>query len=418
MRISKDNWAIFSVKTREPRIDPKPPYQRGPVWSLSQRQLFIDSILRGFDIPKLYLSRISNTPYQYEVVDGQQRLRAIWAFYRGEYPLSNDADPIGKTEIAGKKFDELSDDLKDVFEGYNLSIIIFEDSLDEEIEEMFVRLQNGVPLNSAEKRNAIYGAMRDFVRETINSHPFFTESLAFANRRYSHDELLAQMTLLEFRGHLTTVKHEQLKDIYGEKRVFSKADDRKASKIKRVLAFLREAFPRRMPELGKTNALSLYVLASSLLDKYAITHRAPEFGTWFIGFEANRREDEAKEGDSRSADLTAYQLALIQQSASQTALEQRHKVLLESLVSTLENLQLLDDQRQFTEEQRKVIFYKYDKKCVNPFDNPDCSVTCDWDNFHADHKVPHSAGGKTVVSNGQLLCVSCNLKKGNRPQAA
>ena len=34
--------------------------------------------------------------------------------------------------------------------------------------------------------------------------------------------------------------------------------------------------------------------------------------------------------------------------------------------------------------------------------------------FHADHKFPFSAGGSTVLLNGQALCPSCNLKKGNK----
>lgn len=33
-------------------------------------------------------------------------------------------------------------------------------------------------------------------------------------------------------------------------------------------------------------------------------------------------------------------------------------------------------------------------------------------NFHADHVVPHSKGGQTVLGNGQALCAECNLKKG------
>jgi superfamily II DNA or RNA helicase len=37
--------------------------------------------------------------------------------------------------------------------------------------------------------------------------------------------------------------------------------------------------------------------------------------------------------------------------------------------------------------------------------------------FHADHVVPFSKAGKTVLLNGQALCASCNLKKGNRTMA-
>ena len=69
MNINMIPWPLYSVRTRETKIDPKPAYQRGPVWSLNQKQLFIDSILRGFDIPKLYLRRINKHPYEYESWD-------------------------------------------------------------------------------------------------------------------------------------------------------------------------------------------------------------------------------------------------------------------------------------------------------------------------------------------------------------
>ena len=32
--------------------------------------------------------------------------------------------------------------------------------------------------------------------------------------------------------------------------------------------------------------------------------------------------------------------------------------------------------------------------------------------FHADHVIPHTKGGKTILGNGQTLCPGCNLKKG------
>jgi 5-methylcytosine-specific restriction endonuclease McrA len=39
-------------------------------------------------------------------------------------------------------------------------------------------------------------------------------------------------------------------------------------------------------------------------------------------------------------------------------------------------------------------------------------VKVGWDHWHADHKVPHSKGGKSIVSNGQVACADCNFSKG------
>ena len=260
-------WAAMSLVIENPKLIRNQRIKEVQFGLFRLNNFLLTHYSEGFDIPKIYLTGASNSAYEYEVVDGQQRIRAIWEYHRDEYALSSEAEPIGRWDIAGKTFDELPDDLKDIFHEYNLNIVIFEHTTEDEIEEMFIRLQNGMSLNSAEKRNAISGAMRNFVHENAEEHPFFTESLGFANKRFSYDELLAQMTLTELHGRSTTVKHEQLKDMYEKNRGFETLDGKKAKKVTRVLDFLRRAFPKRTPELTKANALSMYILASSVLDK-------------------------------------------------------------------------------------------------------------------------------------------------------
>ena len=34
--------------------------------------------------------------------------------------------------------------------------------------------------------------------------------------------------------------------------------------------------------------------------------------------------------------------------------------------------------------------------------------------FHADHYIPFSKGGKTILPNGRASCSSCNIKKGDK----
>ena len=136
METNTESLSVHSVSNRQSRIDPKPPYQRGAVWSLAQKQLFIDSILRDYDIPKLYLHRINDERYTWEVLDGQQRLRAIWEFKRNEFNLSSDAEPVGGKPTAQHTYEELDWQLKDALDAYNLTIVNITDASDEEIEEM------------------------------------------------------------------------------------------------------------------------------------------------------------------------------------------------------------------------------------------------------------------------------------------
>jgi uncharacterized protein with ParB-like and HNH nuclease domain len=87
VQISKKEWPLLSLSGIKKRIDTQPDYQRPAVWSLSQKQLLVDTILRGYDVPKLYWRQTGKSPDAYEVVDGQQRMRAIWEFHDGNYGL-------------------------------------------------------------------------------------------------------------------------------------------------------------------------------------------------------------------------------------------------------------------------------------------------------------------------------------------
>ena len=63
--------------------------------------------------------------------------------------------------------------------------------------------------------------------------------------------------------------------------------------------------------------------------------------------------------------------------------------------------------RFFNREQKATIYREAGGKCS--------FCGCDLpENWHADHIIPASAGGKTIVSNAQALCPDCNLKKGGK----
>jgi hypothetical protein len=105
MQMKKMTWALPTVCTMEPKIDPTPDYQRPPAWSQRQKQLLMDTILRGYDIPKFYWRSVKRQDgVLYEVIDGQQRLRTVWEYRKGEFPLGKDIDPIDGRKVAGLRF--------------------------------------------------------------------------------------------------------------------------------------------------------------------------------------------------------------------------------------------------------------------------------------------------------------------------
>lgn len=404
MKINKDAWPLSIVYKRRTRINTNPDYQRPPVWSLAQKQLLIESILRNYDIPKLYWRLVSETPEnKYEVVDGQQRLRAIWSFMSGEYVLPKDLDPIEGHDVAGRRYDNLDDCMADRIDLYKLDIAVLTDTTEEEVREMFLRLQNGTTLKAQEKRNARPGRMRDFVCE-VAKHRFF-QSVHFSNTRFTFDHIAAQMCLLTLQGNICNIKDRDLNLMYEENMDF---DDKsvRAKQVLRVLNYLAEMFPEKTPELKRYNVVSLFILISDLINRYAINGRESELAQWFIDFENRRDLDKQNPPEEQDSGFVQYHERIAHSTDAFDSLDFRNRFLMEDLFAHVPQLKPRDCQRLFDETQRRVIYRKNKGVCQG------CGKKCEWNDYQADHIVPWSQGGETTIENGQVLCSSCNKKKG------
>jgi hypothetical protein len=268
MEMNKKNWPISTANGWKNNIDTNPDYQRPAVWSTSQKQLLMDTILRGYDIPKFYMRQISKSPQKFEVVDGQQRLRSIWSFIAGEFRLAKESDDVDGHKIANCYYVELPIEIRSLFDVYPLDVVVMTDSEEDEVREMFLRLQNGTSLKAQEKRNAMPGEMRKFVKE-LTEHNIFTKSVPFANKRFIHDHVAAQITLVELSGGPVNVKDKDLNKMYEDNAVFN-ASNPKAKKIKKTLDYMYKMFPSKTPELERYSFISLYILLSNSTPTYIL----------------------------------------------------------------------------------------------------------------------------------------------------
>lgn len=408
MQINKKGWPMLSLCGIKQRVDTRPDYQRPAVWALDQKQLLIDTILRGYDVPKIYWRKVGANPDKYEVVDGQQRIRAVWGYQAGEFAIAKNADPIAGQEVKGLKYEELPDELRLQFDTYNIDVVIVSDTDDDEVREMFLRLQNGTTLKAQEKRNAMPGAMRDFIK-TLAEHNLFS-SVGFSNSRYNHDLVAAQMVLTELAGGPTNVKNADLNKMYREQRDFDPKGE-KARKVRRVLDYLFAAFPVKTPELERYSLLSLYMITSHLLDRYAIQSGQDELAKWFIEFESNRRAGEALPVEQQDPELITYHEKTSSSTDARDSLEWRHNFLLRKFLESHPDVEQKDNQRLFTHDQRMAIFRR-DKGMCRVRIKCD-GAKCEWDSWEADHVKPWAKGGKTTVENGQVACLACNPSKGD-----
>ena len=405
MSITKMTWTAQSAFRRRRGIDTNPDYQRPAVWTRAQKQLLIDSMLREYDVPKFYLHRTGKDTY--DVIDGQQRLRAIWEFFEGGFALAKDAEDVDGYEIKGKKYDELDYDIQDRINSYNLDFVVLGYVEEDEIREMFLRLQNGTSLKAQEKRNAMPGRMGDFVRATAK-HPLFGK-VNFSNSRFTFDLIAAQMTLLYLNKEICNIKDKDLNAMYEKYRDFDVSSS-DAKTINRILDYMNAMFPEKAPELKRYSVISLFILIMDIMPNYDIRNREQDLAQWFIEFEAQRTEDESKAPEDQDPLLVIYHERVSNSSDTFDSLSYRHNFLKESLLSTVKNLPQKDEKRNFDEAQRQVIFRRGNGICRL------CGRKCEWNDWEADHIIPWSKGGKTEIENGQILCPSCNSKKGDRTE--
>jgi len=214
MKIEHDFVKISELTKIRDKVLLNPAWQRGPVWSIPKKALLIDSIIRGYDVPMIYLRQCApQTPYDYEVVDGQQRLRSIWDFMDGEYALTKELEKVGKIEIAHNKYEDLPKAFQNRIKRFKVIIAVVKNARVPEISRLFSRMQMGVRLNPAELRNAVQMGLRHAIDGTARLHLFFQNS-RIPPARFKHQDYLAHAFSICIHGTKRDLKASQLMEDY------------------------------------------------------------------------------------------------------------------------------------------------------------------------------------------------------------
>jgi len=211
-----------------------PSFQRRPVWQPGAKSYLIDTILRGLPIPIIFLREqktdLSRLEPVREVVDGQQRIRALFSFIDPsllkDYKPERDDFTLKSTHnkvLGGKKFVELDTDTKQAILDYIFSVHILPSHVDDrEILEIFARMNStGVKLNPQELRNAYYfgefkTSMYRLASEQLQrwrDWKLFTE---YNIARMDEVEITSQFAILILKG-LTSKTHSAITRMYKDK---------------------------------------------------------------------------------------------------------------------------------------------------------------------------------------------------------
>jgi hypothetical protein len=181
-----------------------PEYQRNSVWPDQAKAYLIDTILADKPIPLLFFQRgrdLQTGRNIYSIIDGQQRLRAIFDFLEDRFALTQSDK---RKPYAGKRFSMLEERFQNQISSYDLIVAEIHGYSDADIRDMFVRMNKYVVrLSPQELRNAKdQGAFHDFIRK-LASHDFWKAQKVFSPaqfRRMRSTEFVAELVVLLAEG--------------------------------------------------------------------------------------------------------------------------------------------------------------------------------------------------------------------------
>lgn len=416
MHCTSEKFTVGTFLVERNVVNDSPVYQReSGIWSDEKQELFLDSLLNGYDIPKLYLHdlRGKDSRYKYAVIDGKQRLHAIWNFLDGVKGLAEDfslSEPEGRIPPSpGMKYSELATDWQELFKAKTLDVVLVQNADEDDIEELFSRLNNGEPLTAAEKRNAMGGDMSKLIRETAKES-FFTDRLRFKNTRYQYLEVAAKFLLIEKSESEGADPFSDLKKrfldqmVKNNKSMTKSASEKLMKRVRSQLSTVSRVFQKSDPLLQKQAYAPMYFLFIKVMaQEYASKTLFSDIRKFLEKFHALRAVNLERNEEVRDPVLLEFGRLMQQGTNDLNSLRERVSILRRYFLQENPNVEFRDKKREFTEEERLAIFVLSGKQCKN------CSTPLkDLSEMHADHKIQWAHGGPTTLSNGRALCEQCN----------
>ena len=373
-------WSVEDLRKFYPQID-FPEYQREPnLWSLTEKQRLVDSMLRSFDIASLYLYRHESGSI--DCVDGRQRIGTILSFLGANEDDPNDKfsfkilneiyedEPSFYKTLDGKTYDEIcrlkgktadNDDADDPIaqlaqqfldrlHQYQLNIVMLSDSgRPEEFNLQFTRLNLGAIINSGEKLHAMVGALRDECFNGLGLHSFLQET-NIPTRRFAREQVAAQIlaqvfSIVESNDPKSFVRTRHI-DLQRQFKLKNELTDDQRTIIERVLKLLDllgPAFQEKNVLRNRAITVSTVLLAWNLGVKTAEeAERVASFINEFVprlGWQLGKGLDV----DQEYRYLTDFQRNVTQASAESSAVAARAEVFEREFARWVDTHELMGD---------------------------------------------------------------------------
>lgn len=412
---------------RNGQINLEPGFQRRSVWTPTDRRRLIQSIVSDYPLPNIFLYRRSSRGKTvYDVIDGKQRLETILMFMgikkfrndRFEVRLDLDADGLCWWDWAAVR--KYAREVRHRLECFQLQTVEVSGELGE-IVDLFVRINStGKRLTSGEKRHARFYESR-FLKEAetlVRRHERYLLNQRILSRgqldRMKGTELFSELLMSLHQGSPIN-KKTALDRAIGNDSVNGNTLGRLVREFTQTLNLIKRMFPDLKPTRFR-NTVEFYSLFMLVWEMQQHKLVLGERRRNRMAFELLRKLSTGVDGlrdQFRQAKATKPRppysdyLLTVQGDTDSAATRQRRAKVLRGLLAPI--FEKKDSKRTFSPEQRRILWNTdANRKCAS------CHRNLTWDDFTVDHVVSHVKGGKTRLDNAQLMCRSCNSRKGGR----
>jgi len=343
--------------------------QRAIVYDANKQALVIDSIYHGIPLPAFYLWQREDG--KLEVLDGKQRIEAIKKFKQGNLLYE------GKTWKA-YAYDS---DLQQVVDNTELTTIICSGTEDKK-REIFNRINTlGVALSKFEVLNGLYHGnyiegLNDYFAQDANVRKVLPNATVDRGDNKYH--------LIEYiyyvRNNKVFPKRSELHDYVQQHK--DESFNEEVKKIKPYISFIRDVFG----DASKIGSVLKFKLSVEYLKDRAI---------WL------QHKDDICKDCNAFMKSEGYKLSSTKEQD------------IEAMILGIVKNQRVDPKRRFSQDDKDLLLSSMTPDTDGLYECAVCRQHFTPNELQVDHKTPWSLGGRTVLSNAQLLCGACNSRKSN-----